>query len=75
VNELGGVPILIRGSDMSNTIPDRKVTLTFLIYLASRLLLLREEVSAAIKIQSAWRRAIRRREKKKLKKKYSTTDL
>ncbi|XP_040583790.1 uncharacterized protein [Lepeophtheirus salmonis] len=74
VNELGGVPILIRSVDMSNTIPDRKVTLTFLIYLASRLLDLFEEIHAAKKIQSAWRRTKKMREKRCLEEKYSTID-
>ncbi|CAB4061047.1 ASPM [Lepeophtheirus salmonis] len=74
VNELGGVPILIRSVDMSNTIPDRKVTLTFLIYLASRLLDLFEEIHAAKKIQSTWRRTKKLREKRCLEEKYSTID-
>ena len=38
VSELGGVPILISPGDMSNTIPDEKVTATFIGYLAARLL-------------------------------------
>ena len=38
MNDLGGVPILISGSDMSNTIPDEKITTTFIGYLAARLL-------------------------------------
>ena len=38
VKELGGVPVLISPGDMSNTIPDEKVTLTFIAYLAARLL-------------------------------------
>nr|XP_040580435.1 abnormal spindle-like microcephaly-associated protein homolog isoform X2 [Lepeophtheirus salmonis] len=56
VNGLGGVPILIRSLDMSNTIPDRKVTLTFLAYFAARLLDLSSEINAARIIQIAWRR-------------------
>ena len=35
---LGGVPVLITPGDMSNTIPDEKVTATFIGYLAVRLL-------------------------------------
>ena len=47
VNELGGVPILITPSDMSNTIPDEKVTVTFIGYLAVRLL----DISRYYKLQ------------------------
>ncbi|TRY62673.1 hypothetical protein TCAL_08689 [Tigriopus californicus] len=56
INELGGVPLLIRSGDMSNTIPDQKVTTTFLIYLAARLLDLSVEMTAARTIQLAWRK-------------------
>ena len=38
VSELGGVPVLITPTDMTNTIPDEKVTATFIGYLAVRLL-------------------------------------
>ena len=38
VSLLGGVPVLISPGDMSNTIPDEKVTATFIGYLAVRLL-------------------------------------
>ena len=38
VSLLGGVPVLITPGDMSNTIPDEKVTATFIGYLAVRLL-------------------------------------
>jgi len=31
VTELGGVPMIIRSTEMSNTIPDQKVTATFLV--------------------------------------------
>ena len=31
VNELGGVPMIVRYTEMSNTIPDQKVTATFLV--------------------------------------------
>ena len=51
VTELGGVPILIKAGDMSNTIPDEKVTATFVGYLAARLLDLSREIKAARIIQ------------------------
>ena len=44
MTELGGVPILIKPGDMSNTIPDEKVTATFVGYLAARLLDLSREI-------------------------------
>jgi len=68
VTELGGVPILISPGDMSNTIPDEKVTATFIGYLAARLLDLSREIKAARTIQLAWRRfsAVRREEQMKV---------
>ena len=51
MTELGGVPILIKAGDMSNTIPDEKVTATFVGYLAARLLDLSREIKAARIIQ------------------------
>ena len=51
MTELGGVPILIKAGDMSNTIPDEKVTATFVGYLAARLLDLSREIKAARTIQ------------------------
>ncbi|CAL4066042.1 unnamed protein product, partial [Meganyctiphanes norvegica] len=72
VIDLGGVPILIKASDMVNTIPDEKVTAMFLGYLCTRLLDLSAEIKAARIIQMAWRRrlAIKKREQE-LKVKYS----
>jgi len=69
VSELGGVPILISPGDMSNTIPDEKVTATFIGYLAARLLDLSREIKAARVIQLAWRRfnAVRKEEELKVK--------
>merc|ERR1719233_141726 len=69
VSELGGVPILISPGDMSNTIPDEKVTATFIGYLAARLLDLSREIKAARTIQLAWRRfsALKREEELKVK--------
>ena len=51
MTELGGVPILIKAGDMSNPIPDEKVTATFVGYLAARLLDLSREIKAARIIQ------------------------
>ncbi|KAH9505368.1 hypothetical protein Btru_058528 [Bulinus truncatus] len=56
LSELGGVPLMIRSSDMSNTIPDEKVVSTSILYLCARLLDIREEVKAARILQMAWRR-------------------
>ncbi|NXD14361.1 ASPM protein, partial [Nothocercus nigrocapillus] len=56
VSDLGGIPAMIHHSDMSNTIPDEKVVITYLSFLCSRLLDLREETRAARLIQSAWRK-------------------
>ena len=55
VNELGGVPMMVRSADMSNTIPDEKVVITYVSYLCARLLDLRQETRAARTIQLAWR--------------------
>ncbi|XP_042664025.1 abnormal spindle-like microcephaly-associated protein [Tyto alba] len=55
VSDLGGIPAMIHHSDMSNTIPDEKVVITYLSFLCSRLLDLRQETRAAQLIQSAWR--------------------
>ncbi|KAL9988376.1 hypothetical protein ACROYT_G002814 [Oculina patagonica] len=56
VQELGGVPLMTKASDMSYTIPDEKVVITYVAYLCARLLDLREETKAARCIQMAWRR-------------------
>ncbi|NXD67151.1 ASPM protein, partial [Eolophus roseicapillus] len=55
VSDLGGIPAMVHHSDMSNTIPDEKVVITYLSFLCSRLLELRQEIRAARLIQSAWR--------------------
>ncbi|NXP08625.1 ASPM protein, partial [Thinocorus orbignyianus] len=55
VSDLGGIPAMIHYSDMSNTIPDEKVVITYVSFLCSRLLDLRQETRAARVIQSAWR--------------------
>ncbi|XP_043376157.1 abnormal spindle-like microcephaly-associated protein isoform X2 [Dermochelys coriacea] len=56
VSDLGGIPSMIHHSDMSNTIPDEKVVITYLSFLCSRLLDLRKETRAARLIQSVWRK-------------------
>uniref|UniRef100_A0A8C8EAN5 Calponin-homology (CH) domain-containing protein n=1 Tax=Otus sunia TaxID=257818 RepID=A0A8C8EAN5_9STRI len=64
VSDLGGIPAMIHHSDMSNTIPDEKVVITYLSFLCSRLLDLRQETRAAQLIQSAWRNYRLKRELK-----------
>ncbi|XP_052593061.1 abnormal spindle-like microcephaly-associated protein [Peromyscus californicus insignis] len=56
VRDLGGIPAMIHHSDMSNTIPDEKVVITYLSFLCARLLDLRKEIRAARLIQTAWRK-------------------
>ncbi|XP_058389715.1 abnormal spindle-like microcephaly-associated protein isoform X2 [Diceros bicornis minor] len=56
VRDLGGVPAMIHHSDMSNTIPDEKVVITYLSCLCARLLDLRKETRAARLIQTTWRK-------------------
>ncbi|XP_064086058.1 LOW QUALITY PROTEIN: abnormal spindle-like microcephaly-associated protein homolog [Macrobrachium nipponense] len=69
ISKLDRIPMLIKVSDMVNTIPDEKVTSTFLSYLCARLLDLSEEVKAARIIQMAWRKylAAKRLEELKVK--------
>uniref|UniRef100_A0A8C5DUW6 Calponin-homology (CH) domain-containing protein n=1 Tax=Gouania willdenowi TaxID=441366 RepID=A0A8C5DUW6_GOUWI len=55
VEFLGGVPAMINPFDMSNTIPNEKVVMTFLSFMCVRLLDLRNETRAARVIQDAWR--------------------
>ncbi|NXL61371.1 ASPM protein, partial [Chordeiles acutipennis] len=64
VSDLGGIPAMIHHSDMSNTIPDEKVVITYLSFLCSRLLDLRQETRSARLIQSAWRNYRLKRELK-----------
>lgn len=47
--------MMLHWSDMSNTIPDEKVVVTYLLYLCARLLDIRHESRAARVIQHAWR--------------------
>uniref|UniRef100_G1PWD7 Abnormal spindle-like microcephaly-associated protein homolog n=1 Tax=Myotis lucifugus TaxID=59463 RepID=G1PWD7_MYOLU len=53
--DLGGIPAMVQHADMSNTIPDEKVVVTYLSFLCARLLDLRRETRAARRIQAAWR--------------------
>lgn len=48
--------MMLKATDMSNTIPDEHVVITYLSYLCARLLDLRLETRAARIIQLAWRR-------------------
>ena len=65
------MPVLIKPGDMSNTIPDEKVTATFIGYLAARLLDLSREIKAARTIQLAWRRTAAGRRERRIKVKYA----
>ncbi|XP_041885831.1 abnormal spindle-like microcephaly-associated protein [Corvus kubaryi] len=65
VSDLGGIPAMIHHADMSNTIPDEKVVITYLSFLCSRLLDLRQETRAARLIQAAWRNYRLKRELKR----------
>ncbi|XP_049443547.1 abnormal spindle-like microcephaly-associated protein isoform X2 [Epinephelus fuscoguttatus] len=56
VSYLGGVPAMINPADMSNTIPNEKVVMSYLSFLCTRLLDLRNETRAARVIQGAWRK-------------------
>nr|XP_033478007.1 abnormal spindle-like microcephaly-associated protein [Epinephelus lanceolatus] len=56
VSYLGGVPAMISPADMSNTIPNEKVVMSYLSFLCARLLDLRNETRAARVIQGAWRK-------------------
>ncbi|XP_043820352.1 abnormal spindle-like microcephaly-associated protein [Dromiciops gliroides] len=56
VGDLGGIPAMIHHADMSNTIPDERVVITYLSFLCARLLDLRKETRAARVIQTTWRK-------------------
>ena len=47
---------MVRCADMSNTIPEEKVVITYVTYLCARLLDIRHETRAARVIQSMWRK-------------------
>lgn len=57
---------MLHWSDMSNTIPDEKVVVTYLLYLCSRLLDIRHESRAARVIQLAWRKYMVKKMEKEL---------
>ncbi|XP_069169176.1 abnormal spindle-like microcephaly-associated protein homolog [Procambarus clarkii] len=67
VSQLDGIPLVIRSNDMINTIPDEKVTSTFVAYLCARLLDLSEEMKAARIIQMAWRKHLAAKRLEQLK--------
>ncbi len=50
------MPLLALGADMSNTVPDEKVTIAYVSFLCARLLDLSAELRAASRIQRVWRR-------------------
>uniref|UniRef100_A0A5F8G5R4 Assembly factor for spindle microtubules n=1 Tax=Monodelphis domestica TaxID=13616 RepID=A0A5F8G5R4_MONDO len=56
VRNLGGIPAMVHHADMSNTIPDERVVITYLSFLCARLLDLRKETRAARVIQTTWRK-------------------
>ncbi|XP_074655688.1 uncharacterized protein LOC141909201 [Tubulanus polymorphus] len=56
VSELGGIPLMVKSIDMSNTIPDEKVVITYVSFLCARLMDIRSECRAARVIQAAWRK-------------------
>ncbi|XP_066876876.1 abnormal spindle-like microcephaly-associated protein isoform X2 [Kogia breviceps] len=66
--DLGGIPAMIHHSDMSNTIPDEKVVITYLSFLCARLLDLRKETRAARLIQTTWRKYKLRKDLKRRQK-------
>ncbi|KAM4722873.1 abnormal spindle-like microcephaly-associated protein [Rhinophrynus dorsalis] len=70
VSNLGGIPAMIHHSDMSNTIPDEKIVITYLSFLCARLLDLRKEARAARVIQAAWRKYRLKLEERLLEKKH-----
>ena len=56
LKELGGVPFLVRGMDAVNSVLDEKVIITTVSYMASRLMVLRKEIRAAMIIQEFFRK-------------------
>ena len=62
--------MLVKSNDMINTIPDQKVTATFITYLAARLLDLSREVKASRTIQLWWRKHLTIKRNKQLKVEY-----
>ncbi|KAF9928416.1 hypothetical protein FBU30_002374 [Linnemannia zychae] len=57
VQALGGVPITLRHTDMSNVgVPDEKAVILFVTYLCARLMHLNKDIRAAKTIQRIWRK-------------------
>ncbi|KAG0201689.1 hypothetical protein BGX28_005557 [Mortierella sp. GBA30] len=57
VQALGGVPVTLRHSDMSNVgVPDEKAVILFVTYLCARLMHLNKDIRAAKTIQRIWRK-------------------
>ncbi|KAG0002513.1 hypothetical protein BGZ80_010660 [Entomortierella chlamydospora] len=57
VQALGGIPITLRHSDMSNVgVPDEKAVILFVTYLCARLMHLNKDIRAAKTIQRVWRK-------------------
>ncbi|KAF9333100.1 hypothetical protein BG006_004013 [Podila minutissima] len=57
VQALGGVPVSLRHSDLSNVgIPDEKAVILFVTYLCARLMHLNKDIRAAKTIQRIWRK-------------------
>ena len=67
LHDLGGVPFMLRATDLVATIPDEKVVITCLTHLCARLLDLRQEVHAARVIQATWRAFLLRRRVRSVK--------
>ena len=62
--------MLIKSADMSNTIPDLKVNVTFLTYFAAKMLDLSTEMKAAKIIQRHWRIFAQKKRALEIKMKY-----
>ncbi|KAF9984582.1 hypothetical protein BGZ65_000089 [Modicella reniformis] len=69
VQALGGVPITLRHTDMSNVgVPDEKAVILFITYLCARLMHLNKDIRAAKIIQRMWRKKhYGRREESRIK--------
>ncbi|EDQ84203.1 uncharacterized protein MONBRDRAFT_13032 [Monosiga brevicollis MX1] len=61
IKAMGGVPLLARSSELSGTLPDEKVVIAYVAYLAKRLLDISVEARAALVIQRWWHALVRSR--------------
>jgi abnormal spindle-like microcephaly-associated protein len=59
---LGSLPPLLHESDLYNAVPDERVIITFVSFLARRLISLNREQQAVCCIQAHWRRHCQRRD-------------